>query len=115
MVSVLNYVWGIELYILGYAFSFRQHHPVRGVPRGKCTFQSRMNGTNLSLVCKAVALFLKSLLLYQVQPQKLTLLTLLFIQKINNLLLLLFNLSEIFTSWAQSAYTELKLLLLFLW
>ena len=53
---------------------------------------SRTNGTNLSLICKAVALFLKSLLLQQVQSLKFVLLSPLFTQEIDNLLLLLFNL-----------------------
>ena len=73
------------------------------------------NGTNLSLMCKAAALFLKSLLLHHVQSLKLVLLSALFIQEIDYLLLLLFNLCQIFTSWAQKIHAGLQLFLLFLW
>ena len=73
------------------------------------------NGTNLSLMCKAVALFLKSLLLHHVQSLKFVLLSALFIQEIDYLLLLLFNLCQIFTSWTQKIHAGQQLFLLFLW
>lgn len=43
--------------------SFGRCHVMEGLPCGNCLFHSGVNATNLSLMCKAVALFVKSLLL----------------------------------------------------
>ena len=65
-------------------------------------------------MCEAVALFFEPLLLQQMQSLQLIVLSLLFTQEIDNLLLLLFNFSQVFTCWAQKAHTGLQLLLLLL-
>ena len=72
-------------------------------PEGEYTFYS--TGTNLSFMCKAVTLLLKPLLLKHLQPLKFIILTSLFVQETNNLLLLLFYLSQILPCWVQKADT----------